>query len=86
MPAVSKKSRRGQVRLVLLSALGLAATRLGCAGRPPTVTPSAAAVGTGVSIRQVKAGAATVRVIDVDLGAPGVRVDVAADDIALREG
>ena len=43
-------------------------------------------MGTGVSIRQVKAGAATVRVIDVDLGAPGVRVDVAADDIALREG
>jgi exopolysaccharide biosynthesis protein len=43
-------------------------------------------VGTGLSIRSVQAGAATVRVIDVDLGAPGIRVEVAADDIARREG
>lgn len=86
MPPVFKRShRRGQIRLIVLVALSLALTRMGCGKQEASVSPQAR-VAPGVTIRQVKAGVATVRVIDVDLGVPGVRVDVAADDIAVRDG
>jgi hypothetical protein len=84
-PAVKRPHRRGQIRLLVLAALSLALTRLGCGNQRASVT-APASVAPGVSLRQVKAGVATVRVIDVDLGVPGVRVDIAADDIAVREG
>lgn len=42
-------------------------------------------VAPGVTTRQLSQGLATVRVIDVDLSRPGVRVQVAADEIGFRE-
>jgi hypothetical protein len=80
-----RRRRRGQIRLLVLVPLSLAFSRVGCGKQQASVTPPAQ-LAPGVSVRQVKAGVATVRVIDVDLGAPGVRVDVAADDIAIRNG
>lgn len=86
MPSIVKHPhRRGQIRLLVLVPLSLALTRVGCGKHEATLSPPAR-LASGVTIRQVKAGVATVRVIDVDLGVPGVRVDVAADDIAVRDG
>lgn len=42
-------------------------------------------VAPGVTTRQLNQGLATVRVIDVDLSRPGVRVQVAADEIGFRD-
>jgi hypothetical protein len=71
--------------VLAVSVLFLALTRLGCGREKPTVSTPELTV-PGVSIRRVQAGPATVRLIDADLNAPHIRVEVAADDIAIREG
>lgn len=45
----------------------------------------AVSVAPGVVVRTANRGLATVRVIDVDLAKPGVRVGIAAEEIAVRE-
>lgn len=40
----------------------------------------------GVTLHRVKHGASTMRAIRVDLAEPGVKVEVAAEEIAFREG
>lgn len=86
MPSAFKRPRRrGHIRLLVLAGLSLALTRVGCGTKGASVS-APASLAPGVTIRQVKAGVATVRVIDVDLGVPGVRVDIAADDVAVRDG
>lgn len=75
------RRRPGYIRVFLLVPL-LAAGRLGCAPNEE----SHSAGGSGVTIRHVEEGIRRVRLIDADLKAPGVRVAVAADEIALRRG
>jgi hypothetical protein len=72
-----------------LSLPGFAAAALllrGCPGDSPPVTQSRPAGGVLVREIQLHENTTRVRVIDVDLKAPGVRVEVAAEDIARREG
>lgn len=85
MSSVKGSVRRGQVSVLAVAALLLAMTRLGCGAEKPTVSTPEVTV-PGISIRRVQAGPATVRLIDADLNAPHIRVEVAADDIAIRDG
>ncbi len=77
--------RRGFIRLLALTGLAAAVggpLYVAQSVRATAVRPTA--VAPGVTTRQLQQGLATVRVIDVDLAHPGVRVEVAADDIAFR--
>jgi len=64
----------------VLTTPGCPASR-GAAPRTGETRPTA-----GVTIRLERHGAASVRLIDVELAHPRVRVEVAADEIALRQG
>jgi hypothetical protein len=85
MSNVKSPTRRGQISVLVLAALLLAALRVGCGAEKPEVSTSEVDV-PGVLIRRVQAGPATVRLIDADLNAPNVRVEVVADEIAVRGG
>lgn len=85
IPALFSPFRGARVVLSLGTLLAL--TTRGCPnGGPKTPVARDAQPAPGVKIRQMKQGASYVRVIDVDLGQPGVRLQVAADEIALRQG
>jgi len=86
MSDVKSPLRRGQACVLLLAGLSLVALRLGCGSEKPKVVATPGVSIPGVSIRRIEAGPATVRLIDADLNAPNVRVEVAAEDIAIRGG
>jgi hypothetical protein len=60
----------------------------GCpSGSAPPASVEESTASAGVSVRKIAVeNGSHVRVIDADLTAPGVRVEIAADDIARREG
>jgi hypothetical protein len=77
----------GLLRVLLSAATVAALVHTGCqerAGTAPRVQQTRLAP--GVTARTFKQGLWGVRVIDVDLGQPGVRIDVAAEEIAVRDG
>lgn len=75
------------LRLILPATLGLLLLR-GCPGELAQHGAEEARVHPAVVVRKVPVRGDTshVRVIDVDLTAPRVRVEIAAEDIARREG
>jgi exopolysaccharide biosynthesis protein len=82
MPLPSARTGKIQVAFLLVAlaaAIPLFLLHRAYAARGERVAP-------GIVLRRVTHGLATVRVLDVDLSAPGVRVEIAADEIAVREG
>jgi hypothetical protein len=85
MPASRRSARPGFIRLLLLLTAGAAAVVPGFVlvgqggGARSPVAP-------GVTVRQHSHRLSGIRVIDADLSAPGIRVEVAADEIAVRQG
>ena len=79
--------RIGSVRLLIsVATLALFAVK-GCGPAGPGLAPpSSARPAPGVVVRELSGGLGSVRVIDVDLTEPGIRLEVAAEDIALRGG
>lgn len=86
-----RRGRAGFARLVVVAGTGAgmalamapAGTRPRAGAAPP---PDGQVVATGIVVRRERHGLLAVRVIEVDLAAPGVRVEVAAGEIALRSG
>ena len=78
-------ARRGSILLALAAALGLIAGGLGVPRRPASGADTDR-IAPGVSVRRLQRGAASVRVVEVDLSAPGVRLGIASADIAVRQG
>ena len=78
--------RPGYVRFLFLTCLAALAA-------PPVLLPPlpadskvGAAISGGVAVRRLTFGYSAVRVIDVDLSAPGVRIEVVAEEVAVRSG
>jgi phosphodiester glycosidase len=85
VPALAPRSSYlPSLRLAVL-ALSLAFTVCGCRA-PENPAASGEVVTRGIMVRSLRQGLAPVRVIDVDLSAPGVRVEIAAEEVAVRQG
>jgi exopolysaccharide biosynthesis protein len=99
-PAMPPRSSRHRSRflprrsgfIVLTGGLVLAGltTLIGLLAAPVTGKRAAADDGKrlakGITLYQVKHRASTMRALRIDLAEPGVRVEIAAEDIAFREG